>query len=443
MTRSPSRPAARSPTRRRPPSALRPPAPCPTRPRPVPSDASTVTATDSDTLAAHATLGITKTDGVTSVTAGTTDTYTVVVSNTGPSDASNLSVVDTLPSQGFTNISSPNLPSGVTFTAATDTWTLASLPAGQSVTLQLAGTVPSGATGATYVNTASASASDASTVTATDSDTLASQATLSHHQDRQRRGIFRHLDRRLGHPGDLDHLHHRGLELRALDGHRSIGHRPAGSEPVHRLRHLDGHRIRWGHRLQRLGLRQHRRLGDHPGRRLGHLHGDGRHPVLGHRHPDQYGHGLGLGRLDRHGHRLRQSRRPSHPGHHQDRQRRGFVIPPHCRFGSPWYVCYLHHRRLELRAFDCHRSISHRPPGAQPGASASDAWTATATGGTTGFSPSGSGTISDRADHSGRRFCHLYRGRHHRLSGHREPSRTRPLPRPQTPQRSRPPTPTA
>ena len=88
---------------------------------------------------------------MTSVTAGTTDTYTVVVSNTGPSDAANLSVVDTLPSQGLSNISSPNLPAGVTFTAATDTWTLASLPAGQSVTLQLAGTVPSGATGSTYV----------------------------------------------------------------------------------------------------------------------------------------------------------------------------------------------------------------------------------------------------------------------------------------------------
>ena len=128
---------------------------------------------------AHATLAITKTDGVTSVTAGTTDTYTVVVSNTGPSDAANLSVVDTLPSQGLTNISSPNLPSGVTFTAASDSWSLASLPAGQSVTLIFAGTVPSGATGSTYVNTATASASDASTVTATDSDSLTAQATLA------------------------------------------------------------------------------------------------------------------------------------------------------------------------------------------------------------------------------------------------------------------------
>ena len=46
----------------------------------------------------------------------------------------------------------------MTFTSATDTWTLATLASGQSVTLQLAGTVPSGATGSTYVNTATASA---------------------------------------------------------------------------------------------------------------------------------------------------------------------------------------------------------------------------------------------------------------------------------------------
>ncbi len=142
------------------------------------TDASTVSATDTDTLNSNASLTITNSDGVSSVTAGTSDTYTVVVTNTGPSNASNLSVIDTLPTQGLTNISSPSLPAGVTFTSATDTWTLASLAAGQSVTLELSGTVPSGATGSTYADTATASASDASTVSATDTDTLTAQATL-------------------------------------------------------------------------------------------------------------------------------------------------------------------------------------------------------------------------------------------------------------------------
>ena len=142
-------------------------------PAPSPSGATgstyvnTATAAASDATTRHghrhrhpdaqATLTITKTDGVHLRRApARTDTYTIVVSNTGPSDAANLSVVDTLPTQGLTNISSPSLPAGVTFTSATDTWTLATLASGQSVTLQLAGTVPSGATGSTYVNTATA-----------------------------------------------------------------------------------------------------------------------------------------------------------------------------------------------------------------------------------------------------------------------------------------------
>ena len=143
------------------------------------TDASTVTATDTDTLNAKANLTITNTDGVSSIVAGTADTYTVVVTNTGPANAFNLSVVDTLPTQGFTGISSPSLPSGVTFNTGTGTWSLASLAAAQSVTLELAGTVPSGATGSTYSDTAAASAADASTVTATDTDTLTAQSGLT------------------------------------------------------------------------------------------------------------------------------------------------------------------------------------------------------------------------------------------------------------------------
>ena len=113
------------------------------------------------------------------MTAGTPITYTIVVTDKGPSDTSQLNVVDNLPAQGLTNISSPNLPSGVTFNSTTDSWSLASLPSGQSVTLKLAGTVPSGATGTSYTNTATASASDASPVNASDTDTLNTQATLA------------------------------------------------------------------------------------------------------------------------------------------------------------------------------------------------------------------------------------------------------------------------
>ncbi len=62
----------------------------------VPSGA-TGTGTDSDTLAAAAGLGITKTDGSATYTPGGTATYTVVVTNAGPSAAGSVTVTDALP----------------------------------------------------------------------------------------------------------------------------------------------------------------------------------------------------------------------------------------------------------------------------------------------------------------------------------------------------------
>src|SRR4029078_12203049 len=54
-------------------------------------------ATDSDTLGASADLAITKTDGVTAATPGGSVTYTIVASNSGPSDATSSTVADTFP----------------------------------------------------------------------------------------------------------------------------------------------------------------------------------------------------------------------------------------------------------------------------------------------------------------------------------------------------------
>src|SRR5258705_2868763 len=54
-------------------------------------------ATDSDALGASANLGITKTDGVTTATAGGSVTYTITASNAGPSNAPGSSVADTFP----------------------------------------------------------------------------------------------------------------------------------------------------------------------------------------------------------------------------------------------------------------------------------------------------------------------------------------------------------
>ncbi len=60
-------------------------------------DPSNNTATDTDTLAPVADLSITKTDGATDVVAGTSTTYTIVVTNGGPSVATAASVNDVMP----------------------------------------------------------------------------------------------------------------------------------------------------------------------------------------------------------------------------------------------------------------------------------------------------------------------------------------------------------
>jgi uncharacterized repeat protein (TIGR01451 family) len=98
------------------------------------------TATDSDTIGQTADLGITKTDGVTTVTAGGSTTYTIVAANAGPSNANASTVADTFPASltctwtcvgggggsctaagaGNINDSAANLPAGgfATYTAS-------------------------------------------------------------------------------------------------------------------------------------------------------------------------------------------------------------------------------------------------------------------------------------------------------------------------------------
>ncbi|UXI66362.1 DUF11 domain-containing protein [Tahibacter amnicola] len=62
-----------------------------------PDNPSAVTATDSDTLLGVSGLTIAKSDGSETYTPGGTATYTLVVANAGPSDATAISITDTLP----------------------------------------------------------------------------------------------------------------------------------------------------------------------------------------------------------------------------------------------------------------------------------------------------------------------------------------------------------
>ena len=80
-------------------------------------------------------LSVTKTDGVTSTTPGSTLTYSVVVTNSGNIGASGVTVTDTLPA-GTTFASCPPTPVGCAHSAGTVTWNVGTLAgAGGQVTL--------------------------------------------------------------------------------------------------------------------------------------------------------------------------------------------------------------------------------------------------------------------------------------------------------------------
>jgi uncharacterized repeat protein (TIGR01451 family) len=101
-------------------------------------------ATDTSTAAPVADLSIAKTNNVTSVVPGTTTTYTITVSNAGPSTVSSVTVIDTLPAALLNPVFTPSTG---TYNSGTGAWTGLSLATGQSVTLTLTGTVDPTATG--------------------------------------------------------------------------------------------------------------------------------------------------------------------------------------------------------------------------------------------------------------------------------------------------------
>jgi hypothetical protein len=126
-------------------------------------------------------LTITKTDGSSTETAGTSVTYTIVVSNNGPVGVSGATVTDIFPATlsgvTFTSVAS----GGATGNTSAGTGNISdtvSLPIGSSITYSATGTIDSSATG-TLSNTATvnppAGATDSNPAdnSATDTDTLA------------------------------------------------------------------------------------------------------------------------------------------------------------------------------------------------------------------------------------------------------------------------------
>ncbi|HBL25540.1 MAG TPA: hypothetical protein DD490_01760, partial [Acidobacteria bacterium] len=131
-------------------------------------------------------LSVTKTDGVASATPGGTTTYTIVVSNAGPSPANPATLADTFPaacsSVSYTSVAAGGATGNTAAGAGNINDTALNLPAGSSVTYTAICSIGAGATG-TLDNTATASSGTPDPVpgnnSATDSDTLTPGVDLS------------------------------------------------------------------------------------------------------------------------------------------------------------------------------------------------------------------------------------------------------------------------
>ncbi len=280
-------------------------------------------ATDSDTVVAVADLAITKDDGSPTATPGTTSTYTIVVTNAGPSDVSAASVVDSAPAGTTVTSWSCAAAAGASCTATTGSGNIATtvdLASGSSATFTVTMAVDR-ATTADVTNTAIGGCPGGVTDpnptnnTASDTDTMRPVADLAITKTDSSASVT---------PGGV------GVVLDRRFEHRSIRR---GRCDRHRRRARSGHRgVVVVCRQRRRAVRLVGRCGpDQPARRpssrwVGHVHAHrcGR-PGSGHRsrqHCDRRGaswrHRSELAR--QRGNRYRYARPGRRPGRHQDRR---------------------------------------------------------------------------------------------------------------------------
>jgi uncharacterized repeat protein (TIGR01451 family) len=138
------------------------------------------TATDTDSITIKADLKVTVNDGKTAAVPGTKDTYTIAVTNVGPSNIAGAVINDSFPST-FTGVtytaSQTGGASGFSAMGSGDIHDTVVMPAGSKITYKATGTISASASGS-IANTATVSAPSGVTDpnlannTATDTDTL-------------------------------------------------------------------------------------------------------------------------------------------------------------------------------------------------------------------------------------------------------------------------------
>ena len=136
--------------------------------------------TDSDTVTPQSDLAVAIDDGTTIVVPGTSNTYTITVTNNGPSTVSSLTLTDSIPAAllnpNFTPSAGAYISTQVGPNTYTGVWSGLSLASGQSVTLTLTGTIDPNATGlltniVTVAPPAGTTDTNSANDTATDTDT--------------------------------------------------------------------------------------------------------------------------------------------------------------------------------------------------------------------------------------------------------------------------------
>ncbi len=160
-----------------------------------PDNTTGVTSTVTTTINPNFDLTLTKSDGVTSVQVGQNLVYTIVVTNSGPSPASNITVTDTLPTTQLTFVSATSSSGTFTNNNGTVSGNIASLASGATATITITATVRNDVPNGTSIsNTASVSAANETTTTnnsATDTTSVATLKTISGfaYNDLNRNGV--------------------------------------------------------------------------------------------------------------------------------------------------------------------------------------------------------------------------------------------------------------
>jgi uncharacterized repeat protein (TIGR01451 family) len=134
--------------------------------------------TDSDTITLKADLKGTITDGKTAAVAGTKTTYTIVVTNAGPSNVTGAAIEDSFPAS-FSGViftaTQTGAATGFTATGSGNISDTVNMPAASKITYKATGTISASATGSisdTITVTSGIADPNTANNTATDSDTL-------------------------------------------------------------------------------------------------------------------------------------------------------------------------------------------------------------------------------------------------------------------------------